>query len=405
MMMKESGAGQKKESVPVLYTDRRTCCGCTACLEACPAGAISMKRDREGFLYPVIREDSCIRCGLCERVCAFKADQREKHTSCKADRFEEPLVYAVRHRDLDVRMASRSGGIFTALTDEWLAAGGVIYGCVLDEHFQAYHMRTESAADRDRMRGSKYIQSDLGDIFRNVREDLKSGREVLFSGTSCQVAGLRRFLNGNPENLFCVDIVCHGVPSPAAWKKYLQWQEEKRGLKAVSVDFRNKRDFGWKDHVESIYFSDGSRTDSTVFKNLFYGHWILRPSCFSCPYKDVMHPGDITIADYWGIDKAAPGFSDNKGVSLVLVNTPEGDVMFRKVSDALDFRETDLALSMQPPLQAPFPEPADRYRFWNEFYSKPFGYLARKYGTESAAVRLKKKYRSIRKKIAGRLKR
>ena len=294
--------------------------------------------------------------------------------------WKEPKVYAVRHKDEDTRAASRSGGIFTALSDEVLEKHGVVYGCVLHENFDAVHVRAENKNDRNRMRGSKYIQSKLGDTFRNIKVDLESGEVVLFSGTSCQVAGLKAYLQKDYENLICVDIVCHGVPSAKVWDAYLSWQEEKNNSKITGVDFRNKKDFGWRAHMETLYFENGKIESGGVFRTLFYGHNVLRPSCYECPYKSTMHPGDITIADYWGIEKAAPEFDDNKGVSLVLLNNETGEKILDEVKGKLIWRETRIEDSMQPPLKAPFPKPETREQFWKDFENKDFSYIAKKYG-------------------------
>lgn len=214
--------------------------------------------------------------------------------------WKQPKVYAVQHKSETVRAASKSGGIFTAVSDWILTQNGIVYGCALHERFRAVHIRALNAEDRDRMRGSKYIQSKLGDTYENVKNDLIDGRVVLFTGTSCQVAGLKQYLGKEYENLLCVDIVCHGVPSPKVWDEYLRWQEEKNKTKVMKVDFRNKTDFGWRAHKETLTFENGKNISSKVFTTLFYGHSILRPSCYECPYKSVMHPGDVTIVDYWG---------------------------------------------------------------------------------------------------------
>lgn len=294
--------------------------------------------------------------------------------------WKEPKVYAVKHKDEETRAASRSGGIFTALSDEVLDKSGVVYGCVLTEDFKAAHIRADNTEDRNKMRGSKYIQSKLGDTFNNVKVDLESGRKVLFSGTSCQVAGLKGYLEKEYENLLCVNVVCHGVPSPKVWEAYLKWQEKKNKLKVVSVDFRNKKDFGWRAHMETLRFKNGETVSSGVFRNLFYGHNVLRPSCFECPYKSITHPSDITIADYWGIENAAPEFDDNKGVSLVLVNNEVGESVLEAVRDKLVWKQTRIEDSMQPPLKAPFPKPETRDQFWRDFQIKDFSYIAKKYG-------------------------
>ena len=294
--------------------------------------------------------------------------------------WKQPKVYAVKHKDEATRAASRSGGIFTALSDRVLSDGGVVYGCILTDDFSAIHIRAENTEERNRMRESKYIQSKLGNTFKNVKLDLDTGKRVLFSGTSCQVAGLKRYLGKEYNNLFCVDIVCHGVPSKKVWNAYLRWQEEKKHSKVVKVDFRNKRDFGWHDHVETLYFENGKSSNSYVIRNLFYGHTVLRPSCYECQYKSVMHPGDITIADYWGIEIAAPEFDDNKGVSLVLVNNEAGENVLDMEKDKLIWKQTKIEDSLQPPLKAPFPKPENREQFWYDFENKPFEYISKKYG-------------------------
>lgn len=314
-------------------------------------------------------------------------------------RWQQPKVYAVKHIDENIILSSRSGGIFTAISDAILEHGGVVYGCVLSRNFKAIHVRTNNKAGRDQMRGSKYIQSKLIDTYKNVQEDLKYGCKVLFSGTSCQVAGLKRFLGKEYENLLCIDIVCHGVPSPVVRKKYLRWQEIKNHGKTVKVNFRNKKDFGWREHIETIWFDNGKKISSSVFKNLFYGHMILRPSCYECPYKSIMHPGDITIADYWGIEKVAPEFDDNKGVSLVLVNGDKAEKVFDAIKGELKWKSTRIEDSMQPPLKAPFTQPKHREQFWDDFENKSFEYIAKKYGGYGLKHTVKKVFRKIKKVI------
>lgn len=313
--------------------------------------------------------------------------------------WKKPEVYAVQHRDEYIRSVSRSGGIFTALSDYILKQGGFVYGCVLTKDFEAVHVRACSEHERNRMRGSKYIQSQLKQTYKSVKNDLEADCYVLFSGTSCQVDGLKGYLGKEYEKLFCIDIVCHGVPSPKVWKKYLSWQEIKYKSKVKAVDFRNKKDFGWRDHVESIYLDNGQCINSTVFTSLFYGHSILRPCCYVCPYKSVMHPGDITIADYWGIEKAAPEFDDNKGVSLVLINDDKGKMIFEIIQDQLLWKKTKLEDSMQPPLQAPFPKPKNRDDFWRDFEKKNFGYIAKKYGGAGMVNKVKRFLNKLKRKI------
>ena len=307
-------------------------------------------------------------------------------------------VYAVKNKEDSIRIASRSGGVFTALSDCVLKENGSIYGCILSDDFSAYHVKATNEEERNRMRGSKYIQSDMGNSFRNVLQDLSIGKKVLFSGTSCQIDGLRKYLGKDYTNLFCVDIVCHGVPSPKVWKDYIKWQEHNCKKKIRLVDFRNKRDFGWTAHVESLYTVDGKCINSSIFTKLFYEHNILRPSCYECKYKSIFHPSDITLADYWGIENVVPGFSDDKGVSLVLINTIKGKLLFDDAIASLNCVPTDISQSLQPPLQHPYPRPSERDAFWNDYYSRGFDYIAKKYGGyESKPVAILKRIMRILK--------
>lgn len=311
--------------------------------------------------------------------------------------WKSPKVYAVKHRNEDIREASRSGGIFTALSDRVLSENGIVYGCALTDDFQAVHIRAEKVEERNLMRGSKYIQSNMGDVFKTVLEDLNAGKKVMFSGTSCQVAGLKKFLDKEYSNLFCVDILCYGVPSTLVWSEYLNWQESKNG-KIVSVDFRNKKDFGWAAHVETIVFENKAVVDSRVFTTLFFGKHILRPSCYKCPYKDIMHPADITIGDYWGIDKAVPGFNDDKGVSLTLVNNDIGEKNFELIKNEIVYREAKVEDSMQPVLVKPVDIPTQRELFWKEFYALDFEKIIKKYGGYGLNEKLKMIKRKIKRK-------
>ena len=315
------------------------------------------------------------------------------------EKWTEPEVYAVKHKNDNVRTASRSGGVFTALSDEVFDRNGVVYGCILTNDFHAIHIRADNSQMRDQMRGSKYVQSSMGDTFFQVKKDLDFGTQVLFSGTSCQIAGLYSFLGREYENLLCVDIVCHGVPSLLVWEQYVKWREKKYSGKTVSVDFRNKKKYGWRDHVETLTMDNGRVSNSRVFARMFYGHNIIRPCCYRCPYKSVIHPGNITIADYWGIENAAPEFDDNKGVSLILINDVKGKDAFEQARKHLIWKATRLQDSMQPPLIRPFEKPADRSQFWADFQKMDFEHIARKYGGAGAVNKFKDALSIIKHKI------
>ena len=301
--------------------------------------------------------------------------------------FDHPRVFAVKHKNESERLASQSGGAFAVLSDLVLEQGGVIYGCAFDEEFQAVHIRADNAEDRDRMRYSKYVQSNMGDTYNNVRKDLEEGKTVLFSGTSCQVAGLREYIKicgkASTGSLYCVDIVCHGVPSPRVWRDYLAWESRKKKAQIKGVICRNKTKYGWKSHIVTVKYTNGKESDRKVYPKIFYSHVALRPACYKCPYKSIHHPSDITIADYWGIEKALPGFKDDKGVSLVMINSPEGQALFDACSDKIIYKGTRIEDSMQKPLIEPYDSPNNRTEFWKDYDRLTFTEIAKKYGDYS----------------------
>ena len=225
------------------------CCGCTACASICGHDAINMIPDVLGFLYPKVDMEKCVDCGLCESVCQFNARYD------RSQNLHDPSAYAVRHKDIDEVMKSRSGAAFVAISDYILEQGGVVYGAGYKDHFRVTHKRATTKEERNEFRGSKYVQSDLNGVFRSVRDDLKNGLVVLFSGTPCQTAGLNSFVGKKlRDHLFLVDIVCHGVPGPFLWRDYLSYIERKQGDIVTFVDFRDKERYGWGAHCESYKF-------------------------------------------------------------------------------------------------------------------------------------------------------
>lgn len=353
---------------------KEDCCGCSACMTMCPAKCITMKRDEEGFLYPEIDETKCLHCGMCQKVCDFNKIH-------DWDAMPQPKAYAAKQKSDLERAKSQSGGMFAALSDVVLEMGGVVYGAGYDEEWNVMHKRAETKEARDEMRGSKYVQSDMRDTFRRVLEDLSKGRTVLFSGTHCQCAGLKSLAemrHARTEKLFLVDIVCHGVPSPKIYQAYMEFMKKKHRGEIERFNFRNKGKFGWHSHVESAIIK-GKEYDTELYVDLFYGHNALRSSCHQCPYKHTVHVTDITVSDFWGIEKWAPDFDDNKGVSLVLLNTSKGNDLFETAKKRLYYREAQIKDCIQPPLQHPFPRPATRERFWRDFETKPFEYVLAHY--------------------------
>ncbi len=366
----------------IIYDKKEGCCGCTACKYVCPCDAISFDRDDEGFIYAEINQEKCINCGLCKKACALNATNPivQKNTLLG--------VYKIRHQNEKVVKTSSSGGIFTALYTKIIQEKGSVYGVALDDKFKACHQRASSLKECRGFRGSKYVQSDLKDIYVQVGEDLKVGKSVLFSGTPCQNAGLTSYLGVKKiscDSLYQVDFICHGVPSPIIWKQYLQYMSNKYESPIKAVRFRCK-DTGWRNSSLKIIFTNriyrGSYTKDK-YLNLFGSNINIRPVCYSCPYTNLERPADITIGDYWKIEKGDPMLDDNKGVSMVLVNSIKGQNLLSEVSEQLIMQEATIHNSGQVNLKQPTPKPKNREAFWNDYYNQGFNYALNKYGTPS----------------------
>lgn len=366
-----------------VYQNKNQCSGCTACMNSCPMNAILMLADSEGFSYPQIDSEKCTECGLCQMICPF-------HEGYPTDmNLHVPAVYAVKHIDYDIRMASSSGGMFTVLSDYILQKHGVVYGAAFDHEFSVRHKKAETAQDRDRFRGSKYVQSDMGNIFQDVKAELDRERNVLFTGTPCQIAGLKAFLGKkNYNSLIMCDLVCLGTPSPLIWKDYVSFLEKKKGCTLQSFNFRDKGQ-GWHTSRLCAQFTDGTLLYNTPivdsFNSIFYQHIALRPSCHACVFTNFERPSDITIADFWGIENSKPEFDDNRGVSLVLVNTKKGEAVFEKVKDQLVYETSNMDECRQRHLTVPAEPSPKRNEFWHDYYEHGFEYVAKKY-TEHGLV-------------------
>lgn len=303
--------------------DKSKCCGCSACVNSCPTRCITMVEDEDGFLYPQADSHDCIECGLCEQVCPYN----DMITNNPVE------VYAARSSAHEPD--SSSGGIVAALADKFINEGNVVYGAVFNEELEVVHQRTDTRDEVVRLMGSKYIQSDMGDAFLNVRRDLSQGIKVLFVGTPCQVAGLHSFLHGSPEGLTAVDLACHGVPGPGIWRKYLQAMKKKYRMEISSVSFRDKSK-GWKNY--HISYSDGcscrrNAHDSDPYMLAYLQNLSMRLSCYDCPFRG-SRCGDISAGDFWRVSDYVPDYDDGKGVSLVSVNTCSGNEVFKSLSEA-----------------------------------------------------------------------
>ena len=377
----------------IRITDKSKCSGCTACHVVCPHGAIHMKPDIMGFLYPEVDMTRCTDCGLCDKVCVFYRQM---------PRNKEPLAKAARNLDVESLMGSRSGAVFPLLAAEIIGAGGIVYGAAFDDDFRVVHKRAETMEEADSFRGSKYVQSYMADMFKKVRKDLWEGHTVLFSGTPCQVHGLSSYIPDKlKDKLLLVDIVCHGVPSPYVWRDYLEYQRNRLGASISEVSFRDKKSYGWAAHKETYRVAGELYTD-TSFTHLFAKDIMLRPSCYACPYAGVHRQSDITLADFWGWQKSVPDINtDDRGVSLVLINSEKGSEMIERCSHALDIRNVELKDCLQPNLCHPSVPDKDYGKFTDDYAKKGLEYVLRRYGNLGWRYKVYSFYMNTKRRIRG----
>lgn len=353
-----------------VFTEKSACCGCAACRAACPAGAIIMTPDEEGFLYPSIEQDLCLDCGLCLSICPLGDDFQPTGRKA-AGRF-----YAARHKSEEVLLKSTSGGAFTALSDAVLASGGLVYGADFDGRLRVVHGRAETSGQRDRMRISKYVQSDLGSVYGPLSEDLDVGRPVLFTGTPCQAAGVRSFFRDHPgrDNLYVCDLICHSVPSPRIWEDYKEMLAGEAGGKLLKIQFRSKK-YAWSranSNKGLMYWIEGEgeyREDDRYYELFIMKNLICRPSCHQCRFTRVERSSDITIADYFGIELFTPDWYSPLGVSLIIVSSAQGEKILRLAGEELLLEERPAAeaVSQQKRLSAPGAKPLLRDEFWRHY--------------------------------------
>jgi len=361
------------------------CTGCTACAASCPKEAITMQANTEGFLHPYINAAGCNDCGLCCQICPVN-NKLIKRTNTGLEKQREPLhVYAAWNLDKTIRSQSSSGGVFTALAENTLYRGGVVVGAAFDNNVIVRHIIIETSAELQRLRASKYVQSKIPlDLYREIRKLLKQERPVLFSGTPCQVAGVQSFLGKSYSKLYCCDVVCHGVPSPSFFARYVQHNLE-RGVDLTNVSFRDKTT-GWKKSCVCHHLKNGKKIlidpRDDLYMEAFARDYTLRQSCYSCGFTSTHRFGDLTLGDFWGVGKKYPEYDhDDKGTSLVLVNTKKGQTWIEACSSNLFCGAADLdtAIDGNPMLARPSNCPPQRSRFFKDFDELNFTAFIKKY--------------------------
>ena len=315
---------------------KNDCTGCSACYAACAKGAISMMPDAEGFLHPIIDSAKCVNCGLCVKACPVLVRPAPR----------KPLaVFAAKANDDDLRMRSSSGGVFSLLARAVIADGGIVFGAGFDHNdWRVIHKSAENEEELDDLRGSKYVQSDMGETYRRVKIELTKNRKVLFSGTPCQVAGLKFFLGKEYDKLIMQEVICNSVPSPKIFSK---WTEAEIRLvpheKLKKIYFRDKEK-GW--HASTLKYCFTTTTTIRLINSVYYKLWqwgfSVRPCCIDCHFRNFKSGADLTIGDCWGIEKINPLFYDCKGVSVVLINSKKGESLWNRVKTLLQFCDVPL---------------------------------------------------------------
>ena len=367
----EKGGELPQEDGPLL-ADRTRCTGCSACAACCPQDAIALVRDKEGFAFPSVDPEKCVRCGLCTKTCPVFQPREPKSL---------PAAFAAWNREAEVRRDSTSGGAFSALADYVLEGGGVVFGAALDARQRLRHTACFRKEDLWRLRGAKYVQSDLEGVFREIKKCLES-RQVLFSGTPCQVDGLYRYLGRRPENLTTCDLVCHGVPSPGVWEDMARYIERKWGRELQTVRFRNKVE-GWKNSHFTAVYDDGTVDTHPLFETEYgraFGRALfLRPCCYRCPYACLNRVGDFTLGDLWGLRPEELPEQQQKGVSLLLVNPPHGSHIFDQLHLIRQPFPVERAIAGNPRLASPTAQPADRAAFFAAYALDPFDQVVRRF--------------------------
>lgn len=369
---------------------RTKCTGCSACANKCPQNAIMMKENIEGFIEPVIDENKCINCGICKRICpVLNTKKNDSVNEC----------YIAFAKQEDMWKEASSGGLFPAMANYVLNENGIVIGAAFDKNNELRHIAVTNKEELYKLKGSKYIQSDLGNIFKYIKDNVEN-KKVLFVGVPCQVAGLKAYLNKEYENLICIDLICHGVPSPNLFKKYIEELEKEKNDELLSYNFRDKIT-GWDMYSNTAIFRN-SNVISIYSKNdymrLFLADVALRESCFNCNFKLGNKYSDITLGDFWGVNKYYPEMYNRNGVSAVIVNTNKGKYVFDRIKEDLEYKSCNIKeiIDGNLALKVSSHRPESRNLFFDDLYKKNIRYLVKKYAKkDSLFYRLKRKIKKM----------
>ena len=366
------------------------CTGCSACEAICAHKAITMKPNIGGFLYPEIDSSKCVDCGRCDKVCSTSNSEERNHVVG---------IYALKHKNSDVVCKSTSGGAFLLFAQYVIDQDGVVYGASFDDNFIVGHIRCDNYKDLQKLQKSKYVQSNIRGVYQDLANDLKDGRIVLFTGTACQCSGIKAYLKDRKipaANLITFDLICHGVPSPQIWKDYLEYRKQKGG-NIQKVDFRDKVR-SWRDFRMAITYAGGKkktyRQNEDFFMVLFFHNFILRNSCYNCKYTSTERVSDITLGDFWGLEEFYPSFDDDKGTSVIVVNSDMGASLFEKVNTNCSYikiKEEELK-KRQPNLRRSSPKNVKYDEFWSDYKKYGFDEVTKRYADNTFIGQLKRRY-------------
>jgi coenzyme F420-reducing hydrogenase beta subunit len=371
---------------------KRDCMGCHGCMNVCPKNCISMGMDKEGFLYPEVEYELCIKCKKCINICPIIN---------KTIVDNDPLAYACINKNEEIRLESSSGGVFTLVAEYIIDKDGIVFGACFNDKFELEHDYIKTKEELSKLKGAKYVQSKIGNTYSQAKDFLDTGRKVLFTGTPCQVAGLKSFLGEEKyNNLVTIDIICHGVPSPEVWRKYVEFREKEAESSTLRIAFRQKNE-GWKRYSVSFSFKNNKEYRRTFNEDLYMKTFLkdicLRPSCYDCEFKTLNRQSDITLADFWGIEYILPNMDDDKGTSLIFVNSQTGREIFNSISNDMMFKEVNINETIKYNSSAikSVKENPNRDNFFGNLDNLEFDELVKRYCTDKISNRIKNKVKVI----------
>lgn len=370
----------------IQINEKKDCCGCGACFNACPAKCISMEYDEEGFQFPKVDKNKCVDCNICEKVCPILTNNN------MCDDYTEG--YAAINKNDQMRLKSSSGGIFSLLANEIISLGGLVVGVAMSSDCRkAQHKIIDSKESLNSLLGSKYLQSDVGDIYQRIKKELINNRLVLFSGTPCQVSALHNYLGKKYENLICIDLICHGVPSPGLWEKNVEYIENRTNSTLLGVNFRCKKEQITAEY--GIHYKNAcyQPKDEDPYFRMFLKEYSLRLCCYDCKFKGISRSSDITLGDFWGINDFYPDMDDGKGVSLIVIQSTKGKQLFERIKIYLETKQVDINRVFETHNDAMIKssvKPSDRKEFWNDYQALSYDALFKKYVPLNSKEKVKK---------------